>query len=92
MSNYGKSCFNCADKTCRYSMMKMIPALMKKPCEKWQAIKCPLCGGWLGEIQEHKSRKYRHCFACHFEFYADDILEGGIKRHEKADTSLEALA
>ena len=29
---------------------------------------CQYCGGILSEIREHNSRKYRHCYACHFEF------------------------
>ena len=31
------------------------------------------CGGPLSEIRYHNGKPYRHCFACHFEFY----LEGG---------------
>ena len=34
----------------------------------WRQINCPHCGGILSGIREHKNRKYRHCYSCHFEF------------------------
>ena len=34
----------------------------------WEQIPCPLCGGILSEIREHNGKKYRHCYACHFEY------------------------
>jgi len=32
----------------------------------------PRCGGTLSTVREHNGRKYRHCYACHSEFYEDD--------------------
>lgn len=31
-------------------------------------IPCPSCGGILSEVREYNGIKYRHCYACHFEF------------------------
>lgn len=36
--------------------------------DEWEPIHCPLCGGILSEIREHNGKKYRHCYACHFEY------------------------
>lgn len=37
-------------------------------CTDWKPIPCPRCGGALSETREHNGKKYRHCYACHFEF------------------------
>ena len=29
---------------------------------------CPKCHGILSDIRTHNGKKYRHCYACHFEF------------------------
>lgn len=34
----------------------------------WREMPCPLCGGILSDVREHDGIRYRHCFACHFEF------------------------
>ena len=31
-------------------------------------IPCPKCGGILSETREHAGKKFRYCYACHFEF------------------------
>ena len=36
--------------------------------KKVRKNKCQRCGGTLSEIREHNGRRYRHCYACHFEF------------------------
>ena len=61
-----KTCDNCADLDeydCR--------AAPAKNCEYWKPIPCKLCGGPLSETREHNGKKYRHCYACHMEFYED---------------------
>lgn len=30
------------------------------------------CGGRLSEVRYHDGKPYRHCFACHFEFYSEE--------------------
>ena len=52
-----KSCGNCSRHHCNCENLKL-----------WKPIPCPHCGGALSEIREHKGKKYRHCFSCHFEF------------------------
>ena len=37
----------------------------------WNPIPCKNCGGALSEIREHNGRRYRHCYACHFEFFEE---------------------
>lgn len=29
---------------------------------------CPFCAGELSDWREHRGRRLKHCFACHFEF------------------------
>lgn len=58
MSEYGKSCDNCSTEECPPFCV----------IGDWQPIPCPYCGGWLSKIKEHKGKKYRHCYACNFEF------------------------
>lgn len=36
--------------------------------DEWEPIPRPLCGGILSDIREHNGKKYRHCYACHFEY------------------------
>lgn len=63
-----KSCGNCGRKpTCGENSRYWCNNL---PHEKefWQPLHCPICGGTLSEIREHNGKKYRHCYACHFEF------------------------
>lgn len=37
-------------------------------CQYWTSIPCPHCGGTLSTTREYNGKKYRHCYACHFEF------------------------
>ena len=39
-------------------------------CNNWEAVKCRF-GGALSTTREHNGKKYRHCFACHFEFFEE---------------------
>lgn len=57
-----KSCDNCS----KFGMLVVCGKM--KNCLTWLKIPCPFCGGPLSEIREHKGKKYRHCYACHFEF------------------------
>lgn len=52
-----RSCGNCSRHNCNCENLKL-----------WKPIECSHCGGALSEIREHKGKKYRHCFSCHFEF------------------------
>lgn len=61
MTNW-KSCDNCG----RICDLKYNPEIFY--CFDWRKIPCKRCGGALSEIREHNGRKYRHCYACHFEF------------------------
>ena len=36
---------------------------------------CPNCGGVLSKTRYHYGKPYRHCFSCHFEFYAKGETE-----------------
>lgn len=65
-----KSCGNCGrGKECRYYTI-CIPQVN---FPLWEQIECPLCGGTLSEIRYHNDKKYRHCYACHFEFPIGEI-------------------
>ena len=33
---------------------------------------CPFCGGRLSPIRYNKGDRYRHCYACHFEWEAEE--------------------
>ena len=72
-----KTCDNCwRSQTCGETSKYWCNNL---PHEKafWQPIYCKLCGGPLSETREHKpkdeeeTRRYRHCYACHMEFYEE---------------------
>ena len=83
MSNW-KSCGNCAEEE---SFCAKNPFFVMECVEygrdSWIPIDCPLCGGALSEIREHRMkvgneeviRHYRHCFSCHMEFYEDKSPE-----------------
>lgn len=60
MTDNWRTCDNCGDYAC--------PHYINGPCRVWEPIHCPSCGGILSEIREHDGMKYRHCYACHFEF------------------------
>ena len=61
-----KSCGNCKEaQTCRVFMGCY--DLNDNPVY-WEPIPCPSCGGILSEVRWHNGKKYRHCYACHFEF------------------------
>ena len=66
MSDY-KSCDNCyvfpLTTYCKVKINRII-------CDYWKPIPCPSCGGVLSDVREHNGKKYRHCYACHFEFEA----------------------
>ena len=62
-----KSCDNCRIKpTCGETSKYWCNHL---PHENafWQPFHCPSCGGILSKVREHNGKKYRHCYACHFE-------------------------
>lgn len=75
-----KTCDNCGRKpTCDETSKYWCNHL---PHEKafWQPFHCPLCGGSLSEIREHRTkvgdeekiRYYRHCYSCNMEFYEQE--------------------
>jgi hypothetical protein len=66
-----KSCYNCADRKCAEWIAQNPDFDMSVPCDDWQPIPCPICGGALSEIMEHNGKKYRHCYACHAETEED---------------------
>ena len=57
-----KSCDNCG----RICSLKYTPEIFY--CFDWAKLSCQRCGGALSEIREYNGQKYRHCYACHFEF------------------------
>lgn len=59
--NSWKSCENCSSECKGFA----------SPCPWWNPIPCRYCGGALSETREHNGKKYRHCFACHFEFFEE---------------------
>ena len=66
MSDY-KSCGNCADSSC-FAYRNYMGFKTDENCNDWKPIPCPSCGGVLSEVREHNGKKYRHCYACHYEF------------------------
>lgn len=64
-----RSCDNCGDIECRSHINLDFPSI--GCCTEWQLLRCPRCGGALSETREHNGRKYRHCYACHMEFFED---------------------
>lgn len=58
-------CNNCNNYK-RCIIEKTFPKV-KENCECWTPMLCR-CGGSLSTIREHNGNKYRHCYACHFEF------------------------
>ena len=68
MSN-GKSCENCAEtEDCGYGLDD---DPFEGDCSAWTPMRCR-CGGILSAPREHNGKKYRHCFACHFEFFEEE--------------------
>lgn len=69
-----KSCGNCD--LSEHGDCAAIPGLTFWECARiyqgWHPIPCPSCGGVLSEIREHEGKRYRHCYACHFEFEEED--------------------
>ena len=65
-----RSCDNCDNYQC-YKHIVERGIETKKPCIDWEPILCR-CGGALSEIREHNGRKYRHCYACHSEFFEEE--------------------
>lgn len=64
-----RSCDNCGDRIC-YGYMQINPKLdLTRSCYDWQKIPCTFCGGALSEKRYHNGKVYRHCYACHAEFY-----------------------
>ena len=55
-----RSCDNCARNHCHCENLRL-----------WTPIPCPVCGGVLSTIREHKGKKYRHCYSCHGEFFLE---------------------
>lgn len=62
MDDSWKTCDNCARWICHCEDKKL-----------WKPIPCKYCGGALSEIRENNGRKYRHCYACHAEFFEEDL-------------------
>lgn len=63
-----ESCDNCGDRKCSEQLAKTGHD-MTIPCiHDWKPMPCPSCGGILSEAREHNGKRYRHCYACHFEF------------------------
>ena len=70
MENW-KGCSNCGKRKCAAGMAIRFPN-DDSPCDyDWEPLPCVYCGGPLSSIREHNGRKYRHCYACHFEFYLE---------------------
>ena len=65
-----KSCENCDDaEDCWYGQDDYP---FEGDCSTWTPMRCKLCGGILSPVRYHNGRTYRHCYACHFEFYDDE--------------------
>lgn len=65
-----RSCDNCDNYQC-YKHIVERGIETKKPCIDWEPILCR-CGGALSEVREHNGKKYRHCYACHSEFFEEE--------------------
>lgn len=61
-----RSCANCKKQEC-YRTLLSHNIETEKPCDGWEPIQCPYCGGAMSEIREHNGRRYRHCYSCHME-------------------------
>lgn len=59
-----RSCDNCSVQCSRR---------IANVCGCWKSIPCKRCGGPLSEIREHNGKRYRHCYACHAEFFEEDL-------------------
>ena len=68
-----RSCDNCSRHNCHCENLRL-----------WKPIPCPHCGGPLselrkyrygggpiGELAKYSGKWYRHCYACHSEFYLE---------------------
>lgn len=69
-----RSCENCGDEKECWFGKDDYP--FYGDCSGWVPIPCPRCCGALSTTREHNGRKYRHCYACHAEFFVD---EGDLK-------------
>ena len=61
-----KSCDNCIEKA-RHNCKGY-----NGGCIDWKPIPCKNCGGALSEKRYHNGKAYRHCYACHAEFYIEE--------------------
>lgn len=66
MSDY-RSCLNCGKRACSQIMVDAEEDT-STPCDFWVPLPCPKCGGILSEPRTDGQRRWRHCYACHFEF------------------------
>ena len=68
-----KSCDNCFfhDRETLYCLRFGCHAEHDAYCSNWEAVKCR-CGGALSAPRYHNGREYRHCYACHAEFFIDE--------------------
>ena len=66
-----RSCDNCRH-FCKICAGGFVEICITRKAFGWNPIPCKYCGGPLSEIREHNGKKYRHCYACHSEFYEDD--------------------
>lgn len=57
-----RSCENCSRHKCHCENLRL-----------WKPIPCKRCGGILSPVRYHNGRTYRHCYACHMEFYNDTV-------------------
>lgn len=74
MSDGWRSCENCARHHCSCENLAL-----------WKPISCPRCGGALSEtriyhysagpiakLRKYDGKPYRHCYACHSEFFINE--------------------
>ena len=69
MGENWKTCNNCDDGECWFDRDELP---FEGDCHAWTPMPCKLCGGILSPVRYHNGRTYRHCYACHFEFYDDE--------------------
>lgn len=73
-----RSCENCSNDDCPWNHDGAA-------CNRWEPIRCR-CGGVLSEFRtfhytegqitdlaKYEGKRYRHCYACHAEFFEEDL-------------------
>ena len=64
------------EKTCEFIGPQ--PECWKRFFEnRWKdsAPRCPDCGGPLSEVRTNGTKRWRHCYSCHFEYEEHDGTE-----------------